>query len=321
MKSKYLLMTLTIVALGLTSCNSGIKRIVYKESTFKEASEIHNKIIANQKNKEGISTLFDNGSINYKYKLTIKGTPRVEDISFHNVDLNLSAGCNLYWAMDKNYLKVEGEQEEDYFIKDGEQYWHLESFIIDGKNKKERTNVTDKVAAYDSFKDYLVERINFYTTLSIPFLFNHTVGITGESCYISPIFETWFNLRPNVYFDEEINSKLSAISNKYKEAKGSNYLNLIYGVDNDTSVCFTMKGKGNVSDFTDTKYEHGTLEIDNFMSWKDNYISQYEMKFNANGINVKKINANMKFNLYVSSETNKNTCKVDTINLTDYEIK
>lgn len=319
MKSKYLLIPTLLSAIALTSCNNGIKRRVYKENTYDNVFATYEKIKKAQIDQDNHTTLFDNGSLYFRYQLTAKGTMRYDDLSFHDIDAKLNAGYTISWSIKDNYLKVQGEKEDHYFIKHGDNYYQLKKIKVGNTYKKTKDDITSDVTYTGTFKDYFVKTINYYATCHVPFVMNITAGIDGELCDIEPIATTNFDFSADSFYTKDMHDKLEALSKKYKEENKGHSVNLTYGMDNDSSTCFTLKCNGNANDFHQTDYRQGEVNFDGFASFKDNFLSQFELKLTASSQNLRDyINVNMNIDMYISEEVSQNTCKVDQYNFDEF---
>lgn len=322
MKKQHLI-PLMVLPIVLGSCNSNghISRNVFKKEEFSKVQAIHQTMKTAQTTGEDPNkqtTLFNNGSAYFRYNLTSKGTMRLDDLSFHKINVELSAGYKLSWNLDKEFLKVEGEQETCYFVKGKDnKYYQCHSNIVDGQPSKVKNEITSDVTDAGGYKNYVVDTITHYCSVDIPFVFTITSGVTGEQ--VNPYELTNFQEYPDKFFDTNNYNTLVEISKKYKEENKGYYLDMEYGTNDNTTICFSMKGKLNANDFHETAFRQGTINVDSFFSFKDNFISQFEVIFDANTINKRdRFNTNLNSHIYVSQETNKNDCVYEEINVDEY---
>lgn len=316
MNKKVFALPIAVLSLGIASCsNNHIKRVIFQEKTFEEALKIHETIKKKQE-----TTFLDKGTATIKYSVKMKGDARIDDVSFHNLDINFSAGYILSWSTSDNYLKIEGEKEV-YYYKFGNydntknQWWKFEEYEKYNGHKKQKYILENQESI--NIKALVQDTIDDYSTISIPTVFNLGIGLNGDVGFTSILTDA--NLVPDDMFDKDNHDYLQKLKNEYETGKEGYSLNLTYGSNDEGSVQNTMKGKLKAKDVHSDKRLEGYVNVDLFSSFKNNFISQAEYIISGNGGNTRTNHFNVNFNIYLSEEIEHDKCTLDNIKPADYQ--
>ncbi len=166
--------------------------------------------------------LFNRGTITFKRKGSANGSFRLDQVSYHNINFSVSTGYTISWSLDDHYFNLVGENDNVHIIgnKEGTEYWHYSKNITNKKEYKYRYQITDTVLRFDSFSDFVIDQIEYYTILFIPAICSYCGGITGDNNYkdfewelikIQP--ET---LVPNDLFSQSLHDEASRLAEFYK---------------------------------------------------------------------------------------------------------
>ncbi len=317
MNKKVFIMPLTVVALGISSCNNNkIKRVEFKEKTYAEVLPIHTSIKEKQQ-----TTFLNKGTTTIKYSIKAKGKARLEDMTFHNLDLNASAGYVLSWSVDDKYFKLEGEDETIYYKwLENLGWWRYENYTSNNKRFKYKIPQEQEITSIDDFKDLIIENINDYSSITVPLAFTVGFGLTG-SIYDESKTNALLSFVPDDLFDKEFNEFYETLKETYKKENEGYSVALKYGSNDENTVCSSLKGKIKAIDWHGgDRYMGGSFDIDIFSSYKDTYISQSEFILSGNVGNYRMNNFNCDLNIYLSEEVEQNKCSIDTINPDDYDL-
>jgi len=322
MKNIKKLFPLIGVGFLVTGCNNGhIKRLAFPETNYETAKATHTQIKANQ-TKDDKSTLFNSGKAVYRYSFSANGIMRYDDYTLHNVNLSFSAQINFYWNLEKNYIKIEGENEiTHYMFCDDERenkFLKLKLYHVNGKEVRRRFDKNEELIEAGSIGDFTISEINYFTTL-LPIGFSITAGLDGSN-YAEPILPipileiTKYNA--DILFDDETHNLLESVSKKYKDENKGFYLNQTFGQLDETSICATIKSRLNPGDFTE-KHD-GDLSLDAFVSFKNNFISQFEFTISGDYKVDRVDDANLKIKAYMSEEVTQENVEPDQIDASKY---
>lgn len=324
MNKKLFILPLTVLAMGITSCNQSaftLNRVQLQTKNYTEAKASFDAIKKAQEEKT--TSLFKKGTLTFKKKVSAVGTFRYDEVSYHEINFGISSGYTISWSLDDEYYNLVGEKDNVHVIGDKKgNYTHYSKNITDGKEYKYFYDITEKVKDCGSFLDYVMDRIDFYTVFFIPFLYTICGGITGDNQYsddkeLIPLTEG--SLVPQDLFRDDLNDQINKLAEKYKDNKNGYNIGITYGSNDASSASAALKGKVNLTDIEGTRFQQGYAEVDNFVCLTDNYVKQVEYKVKGNTINTRKVNLNIVFDLHVIEEVNKDQCNIDTINPSEYE--
>jgi len=315
------LLPLLGVGFLVTSCNNNghITRITFSETNYETAKVTHTQIKNNQL-KDEKSTLFNSGKSVYRYSFSANGIMRYDDYTLHNVNLSFSAQINFYWNLEKNYIKIEGENEVTHYMfcdDEGEnKFQKLKLYHVNGEEIKRRFDKNDELTEAGSIGNFAINEINYFTTL-LPIGFSITAGLDGSN-YAKEIFPIFEISKYNVdcLFEDETHNLLENISKKYKDENKGFYLNQVFGKLDDSSICATIKSRLNPGDFTEK--HAGDLNLDAFASFKNNFISQFEFIINGEYKINRVDDVDLKIHAYMSEEVNQQTVEPDQIDTSKY---
>jgi len=327
MKNKIILGISAALPFALTSCGGigKLNRDVFATKDFETVNKIYSSMMDKQFNdKEGrtgirLKEFVKNGVMTYKYKFLGKGTMRYQDLSLHKVDANLSAGFILSWDLEKEILKVEGEDETHYFLKNDTKYYHCVDCVTNNKQQHKKVEIDD-VETVQDFEDYVAKTIDYYTAFWCPFAFSFAPGITGNY-YVDfwPEYN-WVDPLPQRYtvaglFTEGTKTMLDAQKNK-----GYN-LSATYGTNDDNTACVAIKGKGDLETLHTTDENGvGEFDLDLFASYKNNFVSQVELAFKGDRheVETKYSNYKIHYEYNVLQDLKRDSYTADNIDVTKY---
>lgn len=328
MKNKLILGISAALPFVLTSCGGigKLNREVFATKDFETVNKIYSNMMdkqfSNKDKRTGVrlKEFVKNGVMTYKYKFLGKGTMRYQDLSLHKVDANLSAGFILSWDLDKEILKVEGEDETHYFTKSGDKYYQCVDCVTNNKQQHKKVQITT-VNNDAEFEDYIAYTIDFYTAFWCPLAFSFAPGITGN--YYVSIWDYDNELQPIPFRYTVADLFTNDTYNIIKTHKDNGYnLTATYGSNDDNTACAAIKGKGNL------KLVHGTdqrgigdFDIDLFASYKNNFVSQVELAFKGDRheVETKYTNYKIHYEYNVLQDLKPSSYTADNIDVTKYD--
>lgn len=307
------LIPVAVVASTLASCNKSnrINRIIFETTSFNVAQLIHDNMITAQKRDDNYPNLYKKGTITFKYNANTNGVIKFSESYNQIVNLNLLSDTTVSWSLTDNYIKVAGNKETNYYIKDGNTYWKCHQ----DDNDKTRVDITADVS--NKFNTFTVNTINNACTIQLMTLFCITAGIDGDTSSSATITEN-----PSKMFSKATYDSLSYLSNLYSTSTQGHYLDLTYGAKEKSAISFLCKGKINARDFPgeDRAITKGEMDLDLFTSFKDNFVSQVEVIFSGRSLNIENtFTAILDADIYLSQEIKVDECTIDKVNINDYK--
>lgn len=331
MKIYKILFPLTIISMmSVTSCNKGFSRANYKEIGYSDFAPKLKTILANQE-KDGHTTLFDEGSIKFTYDFSLNGYCRIDEFSLNDLDIAFNGEIKFAWSKGNNYLKISSPKEIGYYVKsDKDGNWYHARELEKGEKYSKMKHI---ITPIDNLCDWVVERADYilgfgYDFFVVQYLVLPTIkiGLTGRQNEASDYFVVSPEL---IYTGSDYRQMIDKLRNLYgEEGRDGNYIRQRYGSDDDGSVSAAIRTRMDLKDNKQflpgpwleplsEKTLAGYSDIDCFTAWKDNFIYQNDLISDTRIIHSMESNIDVRIKLNIREEVSKE-CTIDNINLDDY---
>ncbi len=308
MKKQNIILCAALGSLLFTSCNKRIKRVEFKETNHENAIAIYKAMKNEQEN-----TFPNKGNTTIRYSIKASGEARLEDMSFHNLNINASAGYIISWSLDDHYIKLEGEKEIYYYVLFENEVWLCKEYEINGAPVKRREKQTDFV-----YKDTLIDKIDEYALIYLPGICSLGLGLTGTNSNVEGELLNPLVYEPDHLFDEDTWRYFNYYSEFYK-AENKGYSSSVKFCSNDNNtVSGNIKGKYKSQDLTKGKRDIGDVNADMYVSFKNNFLYQGEYSFKGKCLDYRQNNFNVDFDLYLSQEVELDKCVIDQVDVLSY---